>query len=305
MKSTNNNLLNLVYRLIASGIILFISTEVILAYVFAFHLIPLNKELQLSKDQDSMRVGIETGVNSSLISGMKHSVMCSFSELLNSHESYIGFKYNLLDVVKTDQLTARILMEKNDAKPFAFLFDEDLRKPLNERLVLVTKNKKVDFFEQTKDLSIVISSSPKGIENIVFSEFLNKRTGDFTKWFSKNSLAINDASALDLVLRGGCDIAAVSENNYKDYLTKLGKGADSLRILWYSNPFCRDVIMVKKGLTEGQLEQLGNILALEKSDELSWFLFDESLEELNKWNFTIRGRAFDYTEDHFNAGTKL
>lgn len=305
MKSTNSNLLNLVYRLLASGIILFISTEVVLAYVFAFHLIPSSKAQQLSKETDAMRVGIEIGTDGALLADVKHSGMCSFSKLSNSYESYVGFKHNLLDAVKTDQLTARILMDTQDAKPFAFLFDEESRSPLKERLILVTKNEKVDFFEQTEGLSIVVSSTPNGIERIVFGEFLNKRTGDYRKWFKEVTLTVNDNAALDKVLKGQVEIAAVSEKNYKQFLIKNGEQASSMRILWYSNPFCRNVIMVKKDLSKDQLSQLKSIILEEDDDLFKWFLFDESLQELTKWKFTIRGRAFDYGKDHFSAGTQL
>lgn len=305
MKSTNSNLLNLVYRLIASGIILFICTEVVLAYVFAFYLIPSKKEQKFGKEMDCLRLGIELGDKSGLLSNSDHALLCSFTELTHTYESYVSLKYNLLDAVKTDQLTARILMENHEAVPFAFLMDVETKKPYRERMLLVTKDKEVDFFEQTKGLSIVISSNPLGIEKIIFSEFLNKRTGGMHEWFSSISLTLNDFSALGKVLKGTCNIAAVSENSYKAYLDKIGKDAESLRVLWYSNPLSRNVIMVKKGLSENQMLQLKNIIKKEDSEIFNWFLFDESLEELQKWKFTIRGKQFDYSNRHFNAGIKL
>ncbi|MCM8528370.1 MAG: hypothetical protein NE327_17740, partial [Lentisphaeraceae bacterium] len=90
MKSTNKNLLDLVHRLIASGIILFICTEVLLAYIVAFYLIPASKEQRLSKDHESMRIGIELSSDSYLLSDLKHSVRCSYSSLSNAQESYVG-----------------------------------------------------------------------------------------------------------------------------------------------------------------------------------------------------------------------
>ncbi|MCM8526287.1 MAG: phosphate/phosphite/phosphonate ABC transporter substrate-binding protein [Lentisphaeraceae bacterium] len=305
MKSTNNNLLNLVHRLIVSGIILFICTEVLLAYVAAFYLIPSNKELNLSKDNESMRIGIENGEHARLLTGLKHSVRCSYTNLRNAKETYIGFKYNVFDAVKTDQLTARILMEKEKAVPFAFLYNEDAKAPEKERLVLITKNKDVDFFEQTKGLRLVISSDKMGIQNIVVTEFLNERTGAVDKWFSECDLDINDEAALEKVRRGLSDIAAVSEENYKKYLKKQGKTAENLRVLWYSNPMSRSVIMVRKDLGSDQIKQLKTILKSEVRDELNWVLFEESLESIVKWPFTIRGKEFDYTKNLFSAGINL
>ena len=305
MKSTNKNLLDLVHRLIASGIILFICTEVLLAYIVAFYLIPASKEQRLSKDHESMRIGIELSSDSYLLSDLKHSVRCSYSSLSNAQESYVGFKCDILDAVKTDQLTARILMETQGAVPFAFLYNEDTKEPVREMLVLITRNKDVDFFEQTKGLSIVISSDPMCMQNIVVTEFLNMRTTDLTKWFSECTNALNDEAALTKVSKGLSDVAAVSEESYKRYLKKQGKSAENLRVLWYSNPLSRSVIMVKKGLAADQVNQLKEILKSERRNDVNWFLFEESLEELVKWNFTIRGREFDYSKSRFNAGINL
>ena len=305
MKSTNNNLLNLVYRLIASGIILFICTQITLAYVIAFYLIPSDKQMRMSRESDCVRMGIELNRESYLITSMKRSNNCSLTKIMTSFESYAGFKNGLLDAVKTDEITAKFLMEKGNAKPFAFLFEEELRSPQRERLVLVTQNSKAGFFEQTKGQSLVLSAIPQSLRHILFTEFLNQRTKDYNTWFSKVAVTGSDHAALEKVLKGTWDVAGVSEKDYTDFLKEKGELAGDLRVLWYSNPYSRNVIMVRKDLKENQLEQLKTILSAEDDTRLSWHFFDESLEELNEWKFTVRGKDFIYSEDHFKLGMNL
>lgn len=305
MRSTSKNLLNLVYRLIASGIILFIVSEVVLAYVVAFHLIPYEKQLKLSKEVDIVKMGLEATSEAFLFEDLVRSKVLSFTRLSNSYESYLAFKHGILDAVLTDQLTARLLQSENSAVPFAFLFDESYRKPLSERFVLVTRSEKADFFEQTKNLRITFSSHRQSTANIIFREFLNGRTGDLTKWFATVSQTDNDLEALKEVTDDKSDVAAVSEVLYKEYLKKNNSGEDDLRVLWYSSPLERNVILLRKGLRQNQLEQIKAALLKEESPAYSWAFFEESLEELNKWSFTIRGKLFELDESKFKSEAEL
>ena len=249
MKYTSeNNLLKLVYRLITSGIILFICSEIMLAYIFAFHLLPSERGRELGKVHDSLRIGIEYNREMHLFDDVKFSAPTSLTVLNDTFEVTTGFKYDLFDVIKTDQLTAKMLMKKYGAIPYAFVFNEETRKPLQERLVLITKNDTANFFEQTEGLKLVMRSTQYDIDHIIFSEFLNQRTGDYKKWFSSVQSTSNDFAALDMVVSGRAEVAAVSELLYKAYLVEKGKSVENLRVLWYSNPVCKNVIIIRKGL---------------------------------------------------------
>lgn len=306
MKYTSeNNLLKLVYRLIASGIILFICSEIMLAYVFAFHLLPAERGQELGKVHDSLRIGIEYNREMHLFDNVKFSKPTSLTVLNDTFEVSTGFKYELFDVIKTDQLTAKMLMKKYGAIPYAFVFNEETRKPLRERLVLITKNDTANFFEQTEGLKLVMRSTKNDIDHIIFSEFLNQRTGSYRKWFSSVLTTSNDFAALDMVVNGKADVAAVSELLYKAYLVENGKPVENLRVLWYSNPVCKNVIIVRKGLFEDQINQVKSILHQEDDIKMSWMLFDESLEELSEWNFMIRGKSYEHPEFKFGSGNNL
>lgn len=305
MRSTNNNLLQLVYRLITSGIILFIISEIVLAYVVAFHLIPSGKQMKLSKEARPIRIGLEKNSKFFLFDNIKYPNSLSISRLSHSYDSLVAFKNNLLDAVLTDQLTAQMLEEKYEALPYAFVFDESYRKPDRERLILVTKSKKADFFEQTKDFTIVFSSHNLSTPNIIIKQFLNDRTKDLTKWFKAVVQTDNEFEALRKVKDEEVGVAAVSEVLYKEYLMKNASSADDLRVLWYSSPIARDVIVIRKGLQKNQLSQLKAILTQEENSAFSWAFFDESLEELKKWKFTIRGKSFKQDESKFLSEKSL
>ena len=66
-----------------------------------------------------------------------------------------------------------------------------------------------------------------------------------------------------------------------------------------------NTIVIRKGLQENQLSQLKNILQQEDNPAYSWAFFDESLEELEKWSFTIRGKSFTQDEKNFNVEKEL
>ena len=239
MRSTSNNLLNLVYRLITSGIILFIVSEVVLAYVVAFYLIPSEKQLKMTAEPGQVMLGIEKTSQNFLFDKTKIPKTFTISRMSHAFDSCTAFKHGMVDAVLTDQLTASMLQAKYAAEPYAFIIDESHRKPLNERLILVTKSKKADFFEQTKGLKLVFSFPAGSLENIIFEEFLNDRTKDYKKWFSEVLTTDDEIDALNNVASGKVDVAAVSEVLYKEYLKKFSSNADILRVLWYSSPVVR------------------------------------------------------------------
>jgi len=273
--------------------------------VVAFHLIPLEKHLKLSQELDPISVGLEKTNESFLLDDIKTPNNLSVTRLSHAYESIVAFKHGILDVVLTDQLTASYLQEEYSAVPYAFVFDESFRKPLSERFILVTKSTKVDFFEKTKGLSLVFSSHEKSIQNTIFKNFLNDRTDDYKKWFGKLLNCENEFDALNKVLDDQADVAAVSEVLYKEYFDKNMSKADDLRILWYSNPIIRSVIVVREGLYDNQIMQIKGVLSQEDNPSYSWMYFDESLEELKKWKFSIRGKSFSLDERVFNLEKRL
>ena len=179
LKSTNQNLYNLLQRLIIIVLVILVASQITVAYLGAFVFLPQNKADKFKSGKPTIRFGFETHKVSQLGFEFKKDDKYDLSSvnIKNSSEAYHGFVNGLFDVVSTDYLTARLLVEKHGGFPLAFENAENDKGPLEERYMLISNSIEGDAWDSWKVFQSTSKKYVKLLDSIATLEMQLKKSG--------------------------------------------------------------------------------------------------------------------------------
>ena len=302
MKSTAENLRSICLRLIVTGLILFVFTELVMAFMALFIFMP-EKQVSVMQDKEEyLRVGIESSDHTSwdqqFISVKSKKVDHGLYGIAHGLEAIHGITANVYDVVCTDFLAANYLVENDLAVPLSYLRDED-NEIAWQRLLLLGHKKVPEFLNQTEGLRLMLTGVSGKLERVVSEKFLSYKLKDINKWFSKVKIAITIDHAMNALETKSTDLVLILESDFKRMYNEEQRAA--FKIIWYSEPLPRKVVVMRNNLSK-EMQNYSQQLFRGKTDQGEyWKPFNESLVTMKDWNFRISGRSFSYNEDIVNG----
>ena len=302
MKSTAENLRSICLRLIITSLILFVFTELVMAFMALFIFMPEKQKSVLKEKEQYLRVGIEAtstkDLNKQLISMKSAEIDHGLYDLSHGLEAIHGISSNVYDVVCTDFLAADYLVKNKLAVPLAYLKDED-NEIAWERLLLLGHKKVPEFLMQTKGLRLMLTGVSGKVERVVSEKFLHYKLKDINKWLSKVSVAMTVDYAMKLLTSKATDLVLILESDFKRMYNEEQRAA--FKVIWYSEQLPSKVVVMRSNLSP-ELQSYSQQLFKGKNDLGEyWKPFDESLVTLKDWSFRISGKSFTYNKEIVNG----
>ena len=297
MKSIKENLRELCVRLIIAGSVLFILSQLLMAFLAVFLFLPEKSILDSKTERLLLRIGMEVNENEQIQNYLiKHKsavVDYNVTELQHGIEALFGMKNELFDVVCLDSLSATYLIKEGYAEPLSFIQNDDLEMA-NERLVLIGHNDSPEFLSQTKNLKLMLTGVKGKVQRVVAEKFLKMKLQDVSQWFSKVSISLSSNYALDRLKDKRIDLVLVRESDFKKRFSEEERTA--YKVIWYSEPLPQKIVLSRKGLDPALLSFSQKLFKGKIDDERRWKLFAESLSTIINWNFRISGKEFEYND---------
>lgn len=153
------------------------------------------------------------------------------------------------------------------------------------------------FFSQTKGTRLLLTGKKTQVKRMVTEIFIRVKTNKQQKWFEKVDYLNSATRALNLLSENKADVVSVEEKVYKRYIKKKPGISKRFKVLWYSNPITRSVVVVKKKAYAKMTAVIERMFP--EKTLYSWKLFKDSTESFEDWTFKINGHDYSYEQKHF------
>ena len=295
------NLRSICIRLITASLVIFVFIELIMAFIALFIFIPDNRQDFLTAREYHLRVGLEYGEKSDLhkylVKTESPKVDVQLVSLKDGVEAVNGMVNNVYDIVCTDFLTAKYLVDNELAKPLAYLKDED-KEIAWERILLIGLRNAPEFISETEGKSIILTGGQGKLARKVGEHFLNTKLGNMNSWFSSVSISFKTDYSLKSLKDKDVDLVLVLESDFKKLYND--EQRTGFKVIWYSEPLPEKIVLMKNDLSE-PLKKF-SLAAFKGKNTFGeyWKPFGESLVTMNDWQFRISGKSFEYDKKLIN-----
>jgi hypothetical protein len=160
------------------------------------------------------------------------------------------------------------------------------------------------FFSETKGNRLTLTGRPTSVGRLISEIYLKNKTLGIEKWFSSVKYQNSGIDALKMLGDNKTDVVSVRVNDYKQYMTENPQLTKRLKIIWYSNPFVKSVVVVRKDVFKKYSKEISGLFVkdvLKKGERageslLNWKLFKDSTKSFDSWEFRINGDFFSYSK---------